>query len=79
MTDDRLTREKGTLLSGDSVSVTAGNDLTVTGSAIAADRDVTLQAGHNVDIGAATETESHYLLEEKKKAACWAVVASALR
>ncbi|ALX93080.1 filamentous hemagglutinin [Serratia fonticola] len=67
VTDDRLTREKGTLLSGDSVSVTAGNDLTVTGSAIAADRDVTLQAGHNVDIGAATETESHYLLEEKKK------------
>ncbi len=67
VTDDRTTREKGTLLSGNSVSVNAGNDLTVTGSAIAADRDVNLQAGHNVDIGAATETESHFLLEEKKK------------
>lgn len=67
VTDDRTTREKGTLLSGNSVSISAGNDLTVTGSAIAADRDVDLQAGHNVDIGAATETESHSLLEEKKK------------
>ncbi|MER5230840.1 hemagglutinin repeat-containing protein [Serratia ureilytica] len=64
---DATTREKGTLLSGDSVSVSAGNDLTVTGSAIAADRDVNLQAGRNVDIGAATETDTHYLLEEKKK------------
>ncbi|CAI1642369.1 Filamentous hemagglutinin [Serratia grimesii] len=67
LTDDRLTREKGTLLSGNSVSITAGNDLMVKGSAIAADRDVNLQAGNNVDIVAATETESHYLLEEKKK------------
>ncbi|MDT3252731.1 hemagglutinin repeat-containing protein [Serratia sp. root2] len=67
VTDDRITREKGTLLSGDSVSITAGNDLTVSGSAIAADRDVNLQAGNNIAITAATETESHYLLEEKKK------------
>ncbi|BEM72501.1 hemagglutinin-like protein [Serratia marcescens] len=64
---DATTREKGSLLSGNSVSVSAGNDLTVTGSAIAADRDVNLQAGRNVDIGAATETDTHYLLEEKKK------------
>lgn len=64
---DATTREKGTLLSGESVSVSAGNDLTVTGSAIAADRDVNLQAGHNVDIGAATETDTHYRLDEKKK------------
>ncbi|BEM74059.1 hypothetical protein SME36J_34820 [Serratia marcescens] len=64
---DATTRENGTLLSGDSVSVSAGNDLMVTGSAIAADRDVNLQAGRNVDIGAATETDTHYLLEEKKK------------
>ncbi|MEN5281878.1 hemagglutinin repeat-containing protein, partial [Serratia marcescens] len=67
VTDDRTTRENGSLLSGNSVSISAGNDLTVTGSAIAADRDVNLQAGRNVDIGAATETETHYLLEEKKK------------
>ncbi|HEE0243328.1 TPA: hemagglutinin repeat-containing protein, partial [Serratia marcescens] len=48
---DATTREKGSLLSGNSVSVSAGNDLTVTGSAIAADQDVNLQAGRNVDIG----------------------------
>ncbi|MNG65607.1 Filamentous hemagglutinin [compost metagenome] len=65
--DDRITREKGALLSGDSVSITAGNDLAITGSAIAADRDVNLQAGNNIAITAATETESHSLLEEKKK------------
>ena len=65
--NDRVTREQGTLLSGDTVSVVAGKDLTVSGSAIAADRDVALQAGNNVDIRAATESESHYLLEEKKK------------
>ncbi|VEI20617.1 Filamentous hemagglutinin [Serratia plymuthica] len=67
VTDDRITREKGALLSGDSVSITAGNDLAITGSAIAADRDVNLLAGNNIAITAATETESHYLLEEKKK------------
>nr|WP_171971343.1 hemagglutinin repeat-containing protein [Serratia marcescens] len=65
--NDATTREKGSLLSGDRISVNAGNDLTVSGSAIAADRDVNLQAGHNVDIGAATETDTHYLLEKKKK------------
>ena len=67
VTDDRSTQEKGTLLSGENISISAGNDLTVKGSAIAADRDVSLQAGHNVGIVAATETVSHYLLEEKQK------------
>ncbi|WP_456311303.1 hemagglutinin repeat-containing protein [Serratia proteamaculans] len=65
--DDRSTLEQGSLLSGESVSITAGRDLAVVGSAIAADNDVTLAAGNNVDIVAATETQSHYLLEEKKK------------
>ncbi|MFP1981636.1 hemagglutinin repeat-containing protein, partial [Lonsdalea quercina] len=65
--DDSFTTERGSLLSGNSVSVNAGNDLSVSGSAIAADQDVALRAGHNVDISAATETESHYLLEEKTK------------
>ncbi|CAE1140998.1 hemagglutinin repeat-containing protein [Serratia sp. Tan611] len=65
--NDRVTREKGSLLSGDSVSISAGNDLTVSGSAVVADHDVNLQAGNNVDISAATETDAHYLLEEKKK------------
>ncbi|WP_323859425.1 hemagglutinin repeat-containing protein, partial [Xenorhabdus doucetiae] len=53
-----MTREQGTLLSGDSIRITAGNDLSVSGSAVAGDKDVTLQAGNNVAITAATETES---------------------
>ncbi|KAF6660788.1 filamentous hemagglutinin N-terminal domain-containing protein, partial [Pantoea sp. EKM101V] len=64
---DGATRENGSLLSGESVTVIAGRDLTVTGSAVVADRDVNLRAGRDVEIGAATETESHYQLEEKKK------------
>ncbi|WP_249655053.1 hemagglutinin repeat-containing protein [Pantoea agglomerans] len=67
VTRDVTTREKGSLLSGESVTVIAGRDLTVTGSAVAADRDVSLRAGRDVEIGAATETDSHYQLKEKKK------------
>ena len=67
VTRDVTTRENGSLLSGESVTVIAGRDLTVTGSAVAADQDVNLRAGRDVEIGAATETESHYQLEEKKK------------
>ncbi|QGU89257.1 hemagglutinin repeat-containing protein [Erwinia sorbitola] len=65
--DDRDTHEQGSLLSGESVSVSAGRDLAVRGSAIVADKDVTLAAGNNAEIAAATETASRYLLEEKKK------------
>jgi filamentous hemagglutinin len=67
VTRDVTTRENGSLLSGESVTVIAGRDLTVTGSAVAADRDVSLRAGRDVEIGAATETDSHYQLKEKKK------------
>ncbi|MGB8497929.1 MAG: hemagglutinin repeat-containing protein, partial [Pantoea agglomerans] len=67
ITQDGSTREKGSLLSGESVAVIAGRDLTVTGSAVAADQDVSLRAGRDVEIGAATETDSHYQLKEKKK------------
>ncbi|WNK46192.1 hemagglutinin repeat-containing protein [Pantoea agglomerans] len=67
VTRDVTTRENGSLLSGESVTVIAGRDLTVTGSAVAADQDVSLRAGRDVEIGAATETNSHYQLKEKKK------------
>ncbi|WP_262420563.1 hemagglutinin repeat-containing protein [Pantoea vagans] len=67
VTQDVTTRENGSLLSGESVTIIAGRDLTVTGSAVAADQDVNLRAGRDVEIGAATETDSHYQLEEKKK------------
>ncbi|HHE6471080.1 TPA: hemagglutinin repeat-containing protein [Providencia rettgeri] len=65
--NDETAREKGSLLSGEKVTITAGNDLTVKGSSVVAENDVSLTAGNNVDITAATETDSHYLLEEKKK------------
>lgn len=67
LTEDRFSREKGSLLSGNTVNVNAGNDLAVKGSSVVGTGDVTLQAGNNVDIVAATESESRYLLEEKKK------------
>ncbi|MGC1096972.1 hemagglutinin repeat-containing protein [Pantoea agglomerans] len=67
VTRDVTTRENGSLLSGESVTVIAGRDLTVTGSAVAADQDVSLRAGRDVEIGAATETDSHYQLQENKK------------
>ena len=65
--NDETTRERESLLSGEKVTVNAGNNLTVTGSSVVAEQDVTLNAGNNVDITAATETDSHYFLEEKKK------------
>ncbi|RDK82768.1 hemagglutinin-like protein, partial [Enterobacillus tribolii] len=67
MQEDYATREAGTLLSGDNVKVSAGNDLKVTGSQVVGDGNVALNAGNNVTIKAATEEESHYYLKEKKK------------
>jgi filamentous hemagglutinin len=46
--EDYATQEKGTLLSGDNVSLSAGNDLTVKGSSVVGDGKVNLQAGKNV-------------------------------
>ncbi|WP_147197561.1 hemagglutinin repeat-containing protein [Pantoea sp. CCBC3-3-1] len=61
------TAEKGTLLSGDNVTLNAGNNLLVKGSAVAGEHDVALKAGNNVDIVAATNTDSSWQLSEKKK------------
>ncbi|EMY7787890.1 filamentous hemagglutinin N-terminal domain-containing protein, partial [Escherichia coli] len=44
ITEDSVTREKGSLLSGNRVTVNAGNNLTVQGSDVVADRDVSLAA-----------------------------------
>ncbi|HEY3589483.1 MAG TPA: hemagglutinin repeat-containing protein, partial [Buttiauxella sp.] len=65
--EDASTREQGTLLSGDNVTLQAGHDLTVEGSAVAGDGAVSLSAKNNVDIVAATDTDSTYRLEEKHK------------
>lgn len=64
--EDYATHEKGGLLSGNNVSLNAGNDLKVQGSTVVGDGKINLQAGNNVDIVAATEEQSRYRLNEKK-------------
>jgi len=65
--EDSATREAGTLLSGDNVQVSAGNNLLVKGSSVVADDAVNLSAGNNVDIVAATNTDSSWRFKEVKK------------
>ena len=65
--EDSATRESGSLLSGDNVQVVAGNNLRVFGSAVAGDGDVQLKAGNNVDIVAATNTDTSWRFKEEKK------------
>jgi filamentous hemagglutinin len=57
----------GSQLSGDTVSMQAGRDLTVTGSSVAATQDVNLTAGNNLSLQAATEQRNEtHMLQEKK-------------
>nr|WP_262349019.1 hemagglutinin repeat-containing protein [Enterobacter asburiae] len=65
--EDSATRESGSLLSGDNVQVVAGNNLRVLGSAVAGDGDVQLKAGNNVDIVAATNSDTSWRFKEEKK------------
>ncbi|MDO2451103.1 hemagglutinin repeat-containing protein [Enterobacter vonholyi] len=65
--ENSATRESGSLLSGDNVQVVAGNNLLVSGSAIAGDGDVKLKAGNNVDIVAATNSDTSWRFKEEKK------------
>ncbi|AEG96728.1 hemagglutinin repeat-containing protein [Klebsiella aerogenes] len=65
--EDSATREAGTLLSGDSVTVQAGNNLLVKGSSVVGDNSVALDAGNNVDIVAATNTDTSWRFKEEKK------------
>nr|WP_082079059.1 hemagglutinin repeat-containing protein [Raoultella terrigena] len=65
--EDSATREAGTLLSGDNVTVQAGNNLLVQGSSVVGDNTVALGAGNNVDIVAATNTDSSWRFKETKK------------
>ncbi|MDO6387966.1 hemagglutinin repeat-containing protein, partial [Uliginosibacterium sp. 31-12] len=50
------TRQTGSSVSGDNVSLSAGRDATITASNVLADRDLAVEAGRNVDILAAVET-----------------------
>ncbi|EOI3556376.1 hemagglutinin repeat-containing protein [Cronobacter dublinensis] len=67
VSEQSATREAGTLLSGDNVTLKAGEDVLVKGSAVAGDGNVELSAGKNVDIVAATNTDANWQLKEKKK------------
>ncbi|MCW2460725.1 UNVERIFIED_ORG: filamentous hemagglutinin [Enterobacter sp. JUb101] len=65
--ESSATREAGTLLSGDNVKVTAGNNLLVQGSSVVGDGEVGLKAGNNVDIVAATNSNTDWRFKEEKK------------
>ncbi|ELY2856636.1 hemagglutinin repeat-containing protein [Cronobacter dublinensis] len=67
VSEQSATREAGTLLSGDNVTLKSGEDVLVKGSAVAGDGNVALSAGKNVDIVAATNTDANWQLKEKKK------------
>ncbi|WP_231942975.1 hemagglutinin repeat-containing protein [Kosakonia sacchari] len=67
ISEQSATREAGTLLSGDNVTVKSGHDLLVKGSSVVGDGDVALSAAHNVDITAASNTDSNWQFKEKKK------------
>jgi filamentous hemagglutinin len=61
------TRAQGSLLSGDSVTMQAGHDLTLRGSDVVGTRDVMLAAGNDLSLTTATGTESrsHRVQESK--------------
>ncbi|EOZ7421780.1 contact-dependent inhibition toxin CdiA [Escherichia coli] len=67
ISDDSASREAGSLLSGNRVTVNAGDNLTVEGSDVVADRDVSLAAGNHVDVLAATSTDTSWRFKETKK------------
>ncbi|MZK88690.1 filamentous hemagglutinin N-terminal domain-containing protein [Citrobacter amalonaticus] len=65
--EENHTREKGTQLSGENVVLSAGNNLTIQGSSVAAERDMALKAGNNVTVEAATNTDTYYDMKKTKK------------
>ncbi|HIH7741831.1 TPA: hemagglutinin repeat-containing protein, partial [Escherichia coli] len=67
ISEDSASREAGSLLSGNRVTVDAGDNLTVEGSDVVADRDVSLAAGNHVDVLAATSTDTSWRFKETKK------------
>ncbi|EEZ5765138.1 contact-dependent inhibition toxin CdiA [Escherichia coli O140] len=67
ISEDSVSREAGSLLSGNRVTVNAGDNLTVEGSDVVADQDVSLAAGNHVDVLAATSTDTSWRFKETKK------------
>ncbi|HFI3143143.1 TPA: contact-dependent inhibition effector tRNA nuclease [Escherichia coli] len=67
ISEDSASREAGSLLSGNRVTVNAGDNLTVEGADVVADQDVSLAAGNHVDVLAATSTDTSWRFKETKK------------
>src|SRR5450830_1676865 len=63
---DTQTKAKGSLISGDTVEVTAKRDVAVTGSAVASMQDLTVQAGRDLTITAAQNTSTHDEMHKEK-------------
>jgi filamentous hemagglutinin len=61
-------RQQGTeIVSGGSTMMLAGNDITTQAASITANKDIGLQAGHDVNITTATESDYAYKEETKTK------------
>ncbi|WP_248800390.1 hemagglutinin repeat-containing protein [Pseudomonas sp. MWU13-2105] len=60
------TKAVGSLISGDSVEVTAKRDVAVTGSAVASMQDLTVQAGRDLTITAAQNTSTRDEMHKEK-------------
>ncbi|MBA5601510.1 hemagglutinin repeat-containing protein [Pectobacterium aroidearum] len=61
------TNEKGSLLSGDSVTLSANQDINLLGSSVVGDKQVTLLANNDVNTAASVENYQHYEEYSKKK------------
>ncbi|MDX5630618.1 MULTISPECIES: hemagglutinin repeat-containing protein, partial [unclassified Brenneria] len=68
-THDVVSRQtiQGSELSGDTVDITAGNDLTVLGSSVAGSGDVSLLAGNDLSVGGMSERNSELHQKQEKK------------
>ncbi len=66
-TADGMTTVRGSLLSANTVTAGAGNDLNVAGSDVVSTDQTTLFARNDVNIDAAAETMTHEYFEQKKK------------
>ncbi|GKV92922.1 hemagglutinin repeat-containing protein [Pectobacterium aroidearum] len=61
------TNEKGSLLSGDSVTLAASQDINLQGSSVVGDKQVTLLANNDVNTAASVENYQNYEEHSKKK------------
>ncbi|MBQ4776496.1 hemagglutinin repeat-containing protein [Pectobacterium versatile] len=61
------TLANGSSLGGENISVTAGNNLNITGSDVAADRDLALRAGNDLNVTAAEESRDSWSMKKTTK------------